>query len=223
MTYGQLVGKRTDIDLRTKWWHRLVSVLYLVAFALVSLIALAVAWSSAVPAATESSVVIYETLQDVADRAAPTENFAATFANRPGRLGLRQANGTIDYLSEYGMRDTVCMRKPLDGLEEVASTLNRRSYTQAYSAEAIGRSLRQKYGDKAEGICWYDSGVSSLSDRSWRDAVKYDFTWLATANATFTYLSWTVVGLFAAHMLFSLVYYRGIVYIIVGPRQTTTS
>jgi hypothetical protein len=226
MTFLQAVtGRRDDLELASRWWHRLATVAYAVAFAAVAVMVLLLAFNSVRPAAEMRNVEVVMTLRSLWDAGhRPSTNLAETLAATGGELGVTRKDGNIAYLNRYFLEQSFCSTHVLQAPEAVAAYFNKVNWTQQNTVEtAIAGPLKDvKPGE--DGLCWFHKQVQELLDAEVNsEVIAYRFTPVARARAAAGPVAQAVAALLILHVLTVTLYYRGFVYIVCGPRKRGNS
>lgn len=216
------LGIRRDVNLTERWWHRMFKVLYFAFFTLVMVVLGLVIWPELdrdrLPLLT-NQIEIITTLGDVLNEADPAvDNVVPKFRAEEGTAGYyEKGSRTVVKISDSDLNDSWCTPDVFKHLDATAAFLNRRDFTDTYNAEGIRASVMKthKPGDSSR-YCWLDT---SLQGKDFYQIIKYDFTRFGYAKAVFNYVSRYVFWVFVVHAVILNVYYRGLVYIIVGPRK----
>ena len=216
-----VLGIRRDVDLTERWWHRLFKVLYLVSFTVIVSFGTWLLWDgfdSSTP--NRKHVRIVSDLSSFLGTADPrTANIVPSFMEQEGRLGILSDDGKrLEYMSDYSMDQTWCTPSALDHLNETAAFLNDRDFTKANTGMTVLASVQRTFkpDDKDTRLCWV---APSLKDTDLSQIVKYQFTSRGYLGALWDHYFGFVVGVVIAHTLLLNLYYRGLVYIIVGKRK----
>jgi TPR repeat protein len=225
--WDRLLGFRWDIDLDQRWWHRLAKVAYsLVAFLAGSLL-LFLGWESIEnrPAAYEDIDIktSLDTFLNKTDES--VANVIPAFLLTTGRLGVRNnPERKVESTSEYDLQKSWCTPNAFRHLAATADFLNERDFTSANTPTSVLASIekvRTPLSDVRNArYCWMHSSLQGTDISS---IVKYEFTTAGYFKAAITYLSPFVFWFFVGNVVVLNLYYRGIVYIICGPRQSSVS
>ena len=198
MNFNRVVfGVRDDFDLNQRWWHRLLKVcgiLILSGFALL----VGIVWYSGEayrPKVGDVQVLISLDKFILKNDEAGRTDHSIAFEALQGTTGIKQ-DGRIVFTSLYQAN---C------GFFE-------------FTDEVPAGVVPDPPTKGSSPVC---SGITG--DPALADVVKYEFTWLGrlrlSMQAIGTGLFWAYLG---AIPLLNL-YYRGIVYVICGPRRKTAS
>lgn len=219
--WDTLLGIRRDIDLTERWWHRLFKVLYFVSFATVVGFGSWLLWEGFDSVTPDRKLVrIVSDLSSYLSAAdVKIANVVPGFKNLDGRLGIVSDDGKkIDYISDYAMDQTWCTPSALAHLNETADFLNERDFTKANTGMTVLAGVQRviKPEDKESRLCWV---AASLREKSLDQVVKYEFTRTGYFQALWEHYFWFILGVAITHTVFLNLYYRGLVYIIVGKRK----
>ena len=219
---GRLVGEREDLDLPSRWWHRLIRVVYTLALLLVLVVGAVVAWETS-PKPLRANVVVLDTLAGAFQRSGPTQNAASLLIAGPGELGLLKADETIDYVPEVFFGQSFCSAQPLQATKEIADFFsNRNRYSKSTISGTtpgmVAQSIRD--GGLEQGACWFSDYLENdVKDAPSANILKFTFSPSARVEAKASmflrFVGWT----FVVHVVLAAVYYRGFVYIVCGPRR----
>jgi hypothetical protein len=213
---GRWLGYRTDIDLSERWWHRLFKVLYFTLFGLV-LTFLAFLAYEADPERRLGNVEITGRLDDILNRADPSvPNVIPAFMLLPGDTALLRPNGDLDYLFWYNVEKSWCTPDAIRHVEATAEHLTERSFGRQVSTSDVLAGIRKVTQESAPRLCWFDSG---MSESNLAEVVKFQFTQTAAWQAKATFFLKAIGYSLLAHFILANIYYRGVVYVIAGPRR----
>jgi hypothetical protein len=215
------LGIREDLDLDRCWWHRLAKFLY---FSLAALVGIAIIWWLFVQGEPTYEpkgeyVRVTSNLHDTlvqADLSVP--NVIPGFLALPGQLGI-QKDGKLEdsaWRQSYLTR-SICTPDAIRHSPAVAEALNKRDYTTKHTGYSVVTSLADGDGKLPEHarFCWFDPAFTEVEIRN---VVKYEFTTVGLMKARVDYWWPVVLWIGVAHLLLSNFYYRGVVYVICGPR-----
>jgi hypothetical protein len=216
--WGRWLGYRYDIDLAERWWHRLFKVLYFILFALV-LAFFAILAYEANPERRFGNVEITGRLDEFLGRTDPSvPNVIPAFVLLPGDLAFLRANGELDYLSSYSFEKSWCTPDAIRHLDATADHLTERAFGRVVPPSDVLTSIRRVSQESAPQLCWFDSGMAGAN---MAEVVKFRFTQAAALQEKATFFFQAVGYSVLAHFILANVYYRGLVYVIVGPRRKT--
>jgi len=214
--WGPWLGYRYDIDLAERWWHRLFKVLYITLFGLV-LTFLAFLAYEADPERRLGDVEITGRLDEFLARADPAvPNVIPAFMLLPGDTALLRANGDLDYLFSYNLEKSWCTPDAIRHVEATAEHLTERSLGRRVPTSDVLASIKKVSQESAPRLCWFDSGIS---ESNLAEVVKFRFTQTAAWQAKATFFVKAIGYSLLAHFILANVYYRGVVYVIAGPRR----
>jgi hypothetical protein len=214
--WGPWLGYRYDIDLTERWWHRLFKVLYSILFALVLAFLVLLAYETD-PERRLGNVEITGRLGDFLDRADPSvPNVIPAFMLVPGDTALLRESGNLDYLSSYNLEKSWCTPDAIRHVEATSEHLTERAYGRRVPAADVLASIRRVSQESVPRLCWFESG---MSEANLAEVVKFRFTQTAAWQAKATFAFQAIGYSLLAHFILANVYYRGIVYVIAGPRR----
>jgi hypothetical protein len=224
MSAGRILfGYRNDVDLNQKWWHRLIKVVYFIAFALTAagLIFLGLDETTRKPVRI-GDVTIKMKLGELlasADKSVP--NVIPAFLLVPGPTGaIEPANpNEITWVSEYSLQNSFCTPDAMRHAGYIADYLNKRDYTDKNNWFSVIDSMK---GEKPDAQLMWCYMSPALRDDVKSEFVRYQFTALGRIVHTSKYLWPYLAGIVLLHFAAANLYYRGLVYIIVGPRKKPT-
>ena len=218
--FSSLFGIRHDIDLSQRWWHRLFKVLYVV-FLLLVVGIFWLAWSTTQPEANSSNVVVKDALSlylASADKSVP--NILPGFLAQPGRVGALERGGRdkIEYVSEYYLEHSWCTADAPRFADQIAKHLNERSFGAEHNtAGSVLAGIKQAQTSPDQtGFCWFDSGIRQYGIDQ---IIKYEFTERARFSAKAEAFAKAALIMFLINLVLLNLYYRGFVYVVVGPRK----
>ena len=214
--WGPWLGYRYDIDLNERWWHRLFKVVYFIAFALVLTFFAFLGWETS-PARRLENVDITGRLDEFLARTDPTvPNVIPAFMLLPGDTAVLRTNGELGYLFSYDLEKSWCSPDAIRHLEATAAHLTERSFGRTVSTSDVLASIKNVSQDPAPRLCWFESGISQTN---MSEVVKFRFKAAAERKAKAEFFFQVVGYSMLAHFILANIYYRGLVYIIVGPRR----
>ena len=193
-----LIGYRDDLDLSAKWWHRLASVVFVLAFIAVIGIATFIAHDDKARRPRVSNVEILATINDVMlkDDKASRESYISDFQALAGEEGLQKGSG-IEPIYFYSVKCFIAkLVKNADGTEVQPP--------------------------KPEPFCFDESNSSSPATIETKDILKYRLTALGETRIWFDAVWTGFLWALALSIPLLTVYYRGLVYIVCGPRKKST-
>jgi hypothetical protein len=122
-----------------------------------------------------------------------------------------QGQEDLRFVSEYELERSLCTPDANRHLSVVLVHLRRPHES---DPEGMARDIEgqiRKYGP-APRLCWFHSGMNAPSVDG---IVKYEYTNRAKLSHWATVFGWAV----AFHIVLLNLYYRGVVYIVCGPRR----
>lgn len=206
------VGYRDDLQLSSRWWHRL----FVVAMTLESLAGFLVAFLLfRQPAPIRSNIVILANLRDY-NRSHPDElNTFESFGRLDGKDGILwddKPEITHKYFPLF-TRDVYCNANFQRHIPALTKWLREHSSNKDISEDTV----KTLVGDKEPDFCAMDS------PNDWPNTtniVKYDFTFRALLVTALKAFSIGLVFVAASNFLLANLYYRGVIYIVFGKRST---
>lgn len=216
-----ITGYREDLDLGAKWWHRLLSVIYVVTYVAAAAIATWLTADRAVPMLDTNSVVIRGSLESLFDEnPEPGVNLAQRLFDMPGEVGILRDDGSIGYVNGYYVQNSFCTANSLKAADAIAKHLNRVNDTTRYTADlVISETLKDVKEDA--GHCWLRKEVlAQLGDEPTAALVSYEISPTAKPRAVARAMISVLAVLVATHLLLLTMYYRGLVYVVCSPRRS---
>jgi hypothetical protein len=216
-----LIGYRQDLDLPSRWWHRLLKVISVIGVLTTAAVTFFVI-SSAYYYPRAEHVDVLMSLRDMT-RTAPRDraNTISTFLGSQGELGALR-NGEIVFVSEYSLAKGVCSSDLAGNAEAVAQDLNKGVGSDGlYSASGILSLIDRETNlnpASEKRYCIYDGDAVPFMSN---EIVKYRWTWKASVQ----HYGWAALQTSIAMVIVTMIglnlYYRGLVYIVCGPRQSS--
>lgn len=215
-----LLGYRDDLDLASRWWHRLMKVVGIIAVILVGGFVF-VLLSSSPYYPKESEIERIVSLREMTQKA-PSDlvNTIPVFLGIEGELGALK-DGRINFVSEYSLGKGVCSADLAANADAVAAELNEAAIPGGnYSAHDIRSMMERDAKELKPGedkrYCIYDGeAVPFMSS----EIIKYKRTWKATARQYGSASIWTLAWMAAFSLIALNLYYRGVIYIAFGKRR----
>jgi len=221
--WDAIVGVRHDIDLDQRWWHRFTKVIYVLTLGLTIAVSAFVIWDASdgdsFPAQRSQIKVITSLDKELSEADDSVPNVVPVFLKKDGRLGYDDGSENIQYMSDYQLEKTICSPVPLKHTEVIAAFLNSRDYTNRNTSQSITSGILQGMkAEEAKNLCWI---ADASLNKDWDKIIKYEFTTIgyvgALLNYTWPFIAW-IVGI---NLVLQTIYYRGIVFVMVGPRKKT--
>jgi hypothetical protein len=214
-----LIGLRDDLDLPSRWWHRLTKVMFVLAVVLGWGFLTVVAHRQ--PMLDASNTVVLQTLREYMEANKQIPNALPSSVAQPGRVGVRTSDGKLE---ERLFLETqiFCSWDLLAHPEEEARFLsvNHPGEFSNVTVPQVKQWMKEAQAEINAGSCMdpadvIPNNVDSLS----ASIVRFEIT--GTAEAMSWVRAFGEVGMYVAPFLLVLmnVYYRGIVYVICGPRK----
>jgi len=214
--FRTLVGYREDLDLTARWWHRLLKVVYVVLVFSVAAIGTYAAFE-AEPDRNISNVRVTGNLGDVLVNAdARVPNVVPAFVLLPGELGLVEADGNIGYVFDSNMSDSWCTPGAVRHLRETTTFLKDHRIGFNGNETTVLKSIQDASSELDPRLCWIDP---YLRNAAVDHIVKFQFTRSALMGKRVEVMAWVGFGLLISTLVTCTFYYRGLVYIICGPRN----
>ena len=212
-----LFGFRDDLELNKIWWHRLFQVVGTIAMLLLLAASLLIAHSEYSPETTLENVRIIATLRDFIKQS-PKDIFNVTpeFLKSPGELGQLQ-DSRIVFLYSADVAKRMCTPDPYQHIAEVVAYLNGHKNDSVVHTVSSEAKLLESAGIRMGESACYDPDDVTLPDAS--NIVKYEFTSAALATKWAKAIGVTSGIVTIAFILVTNLYYRGLVYVICGPRR----
>ncbi len=211
-----LFGFRSDLDLSSRWWHRVAKVGY----SMLVLLLLGFLWlikDTMKPDATFDNVKIIARLNNAlaqADKTVP--NVISGFLSTPGEVGrFNRTTLSIQWVSEYDLGKSWCTPDAYRHFNATVEHLNERRYgADKVSPSAVLSNIKSVASEDNARLCWMESSLETADN-----IVKYEFTRKAIV------VKWLEVSFYwaVANVILLNLYYRGVVYIICGPRLPSSA
>lgn len=215
-----LFGFRIDIDLNQRWWHRFAKVAYVLAVVAFGL------WGTSLPVSfpddddNVANIRIVETLADYTKAHPsdedPVESFAGEYRYRSGK---REGNGKVSLL--FYEAEMYCAVSPYDHLNVLRQYIRPRDVGNRNPTEhdALALLVRLNVVEKDP------SGYSCISFGDTMPPPTEIVGWEYTLRAKLIgyaqlYAILALVGAVLSLIVLNL-YYRGLVYIVCGPRRAS--
>lgn len=221
MALAGLLGYRDDVKIEDYWWHRLIKVAYGLAasFATIGLLTLLVSEASPVP--ESRNVRITGRLEESVASAGPYENGVSKFLALNGRIGVVRRDGSLYELHSFSFDDSICVSNAFRDADQVAAFFDSRDRTPrrgTWTGDAI-RKMNAIEADNTAPMCFLGAGLrSSIEPDHWSSVVKWEFLRSAEIQAMAETAAYTVVALLFLHIVLANFYYRGVLYVVLGPR-----
>jgi hypothetical protein len=207
-----LLGFRPDLERR--WWHRLFKVLF--ALLMAASLALGV-WLTTEyrPDATFENSVILSDLNQFTRTSKGQDEIIKSFINSAGDLGLlNHTTKRIDWLSSYTLGKGRCSSEVFMYLDKNGERLKRQRVD--YGTELIPIPLTPGLATEDMSNCWLGS---TLHVQSGDQIVKYELKASSVRLAQITFFGKWLVSIAVIWLVLGNVYYRGLIYVILGKRK----
>jgi hypothetical protein len=163
------------------------------------------------------NVLVTGRLSDVlstADVSVP--NVIPVFMSLPGELALQKSDGELEYLSSYSLSQSWCTPDALKHLDATTEHLRHTRQLTSLTSTGVLQNIRSVTQDPSPRLCWLDSGLSGINIG---EVLKFEFTSEARTTAVFQFVMWALGISVLAHLVLTNLYYRGVVYVICGPKR----
>jgi len=202
-------GIREGLD--TKWWHRLLKVLFFFSLVLIFTVSLAISISTITP--NKRNTIIINNLKDfTASSNYDIVNTIPFFLKTDGEIGCYNSETKkISYASEYFLQKSFCSFDIINRADDVVNLFNKENPGANYTRSDLFNKVLNK--DTEKRYCLINKDVDCLS----KNIVKYRKTSLFYIEAM-TY-SLVVVSLLGLLLIF--LYNRVFLYIIFGHKKKT--
>lgn len=207
-----LFGFRTDIDLNQRWWHRLLKVVF--SLGVIGLYGIVVVAIRQDEPANKDNVDIVEDLQAYNTKHPELRSTLSSFQGL-GNVGRVDPSGEISsfYISPYELfcsgNMAASTREFRDFIRTVDSDYN---YTED-QAEAF---IKERKMDDGKPYCL---GRTNANFPDQKDIVIYEMNQAATVRSWAKSAGVSTLAMGVLSLLVLNLYYRGMVYIICGPRK----
>ena len=211
-----LFGLRDDLDLDQRWWHRLLKVVFVLgACVVIAFGALMV--SRTEPETTMDNVRVLTDLGRFSKTSDEKSNAILAFLKAPGTLGrLGSESERIDYISSYTLEKGWCAPYQFGYVDEQTNKpLKEQKSGYSYTLRPIPTDTSDKESNDEHANCWL---ATDLDVAHTSDVIKYEFTEEAARRAKLTAGAQWLGGILVAWLILGNLYYRGLVFIICGPR-----
>lgn len=219
---------RDSLELGKHWWHRLIKVIFLSLFILVTIGSyIALIANPSAGLLSKHNILVKNTLYQFTEnyKGEDYDNTIPKFFEQKGNFGLLVDN-KIKYISEYSLGESFCLKTPekyLDGISKLmytnlsleAGKSFPKEETQEWFSEEV---IKNFYEDTTRKCYFFDvdeysdiKEVEHLSEK----IINY------RPNALFYLEAIVGVSLIAlvSFILFALIYYRLILYIVYGNKK----
>jgi hypothetical protein len=210
-----LFGFRDDVDLDQRWWHRLAKVTFVLLCVVVAV--LVAIMNDRAPKPTGGNIRIVETLNDYAKGHKNVASLMPGFATGPGIVGTLNDDGSVT--QQYALESYVFCSWDLSAHPEEELAFLNEHFASRYpntTVEEVKKWMTEA-GQIPTPACMDPDNVVPGQPAS--KIVRYGFTtqaqmsrWATTGLTTFL---WAALVAFVTMN----VYYRGLVFIICGPRK----
>lgn len=220
---------RESLELNKKWWHRLIKVVFLSLFFLISIGAYILAISEIDEGyLSKHNISIKNTLYQFTENYTGDdyENTIPKFFEQKGSFGVLIENKVV-YISEYSLGKSFCLKTPekyLEGISKIIYTnlpiKTGKSFSKDQTLEWFYKETEKNFYEDTTRKCYlfdvneYNNDIKDVENLS-KKIINY------RPNAVF-YIEATVVISFIAFVffiLFALIYYRLILYIVYGNKK----
>lgn len=224
---------RDSLELNKYWWHRLVKVIFLSLFSIITI----ASYSSLVyfpdrELLSKHNIKINNTLYQFTENynGEDSKNTIPDFFKQTGEFGLLLDN-KIDYISEYSLgtmeEGTFCLKAPENYLDGVAKVLfsaflknSTDERTQNTPLSVFDEAIKKQFKDDPTRKCYF-SGISKSDENLKKPKnlssmiINYQPNFIFYIEAT---LAVPLIALFW-FIIMALIYYRLILYIIYGNKK----
>jgi len=206
---------KCHIDLHTKWWHRLVVVIFFIS--LISFLLLALAVSSENIPENISNLKIKNDLRDFSKESStstintiPT-NTIPTFLKQRGKFGCLQKD-EIKFVSTYLLENkSICSADINLNIDEISKFINDIAEYSSTNIEELKKSILNNLNENNEKrYCFIHKNIDCMSDK----IVNYDFNILYY----FQVIIYSLLSTYLFSLFLQIIYYKGIIYIIYGKK-----
>jgi hypothetical protein len=219
-----LVGYRDDLELSSRWWHRLLKVLFVIS-AVVCVFGGIILAAAIEPVKTIVPNVTYTDLDSYIKHASKdVANLIPGFLALEGSLGRLDAqNDRIDFLFTSDLTNNrFCNRDAYRHIDALLTFVNKDAEAgKAQTIEGLKTELTQRGIIEGEGMCLILAAGKDLPDDKY--IISYKIRRSAQLSAFSKWLSIGVLATALWWLLMSNLYYRGFVYIVCGRRKTNPS
>lgn len=220
---------RDSLELNKKWWHRLIKVIFLSLFFLITIgsyVALIV--DPDVELLSKHNIHINNTLYKYTENytGKDYENTIPSFFEQKGNFGLLMDN-KIQYISSYSVGKSFCLKAPEKYQDNIMKLFyedykSKLGYgIKAESIEVFSNTLKYKiFEDKTRKCFMYD--LSTTYDEYLKKITNLSASIINYRPNALFYIEATIaISLIAlvSFILFALVYYRLILYIVYGNKN----
>lgn len=213
-----LVGYRDDLNLSTRWWHRLLVVLgvlgLLVFGGFTGLLFRSDRYEPQV-----SDVRIIDNLRTFTKRAKrDVPNTIPDFLALPGELGGIKDGRKVIYVGWYSLEKSVCSADLSANVVKVTELINSHGGKTTKVSELtdfLAKEEEQRKPTDEKRYCILNSDIGVMSD----EIIKYELTTRAELKGWMRVVLLTTATVLGVMFVTANVYYRGLVYVICGPRK----
>lgn len=207
-----LVGYRDDLDLTSRWWHRLVKVLFGL-FTVPLFVALAFVIRQDEPT-NRNNIVIIDNLKDYVERHPEMESSLPSFQalGRVGRVG-QEGEVSAYYISPYRL---FCSGNMKENVRGVRDFLRMAEGDYALSDDDSINVMKGAGVDSGQPQC---IGKNDVDNPKREDTIVYRMSTPAIIASGVKAAAFSGAVLAVWLFVFLNFYYRGLVYIVCGPRQ----
>lgn len=221
---------RESLELDKKWWHRLIKVVFLSLFFLITIVSyiMVILYPKDTGLLSKHNIHINNTLYKYTENytGEDYENTIPKFFEQKGNFGLLIDN-KIEYISSYSLDNSFCIKNPekyLDGISKILypDFLRSLSYEKAQNAslEEFSKGISKLFYDDSTRKCFfvgldkYDENLKKPTHLS-TSIINYRANTLYYIEAT---IAIPIIALLS-FILSALVYYRLILYVVYGNKK----
>lgn len=217
---------RDNLELDKKWWHRLVKVIFLSLFFLISIVSyIAVVADPDTELLSKHNTSVKNTLYQFTEnyKGEDYENTIPKFFEQNGNFGVL-VDKKIEYVSSYSLGKSFCLKTPekyLDGIAKIIYTniplKTGKSFSSTQTLEWFSKETEKNFYEDITRKCYlFDANddIKNIEDLS-KKIISYK------PNAIFYIEATLLISLIAliSFVLFALIYYRLILYIVYGNKK----
>jgi hypothetical protein len=214
-----IFGFRDDLDLSQRWWHRLVKVAYILNISVWAL------WFGfTIPADLPSgsgNMRIVETLSEYVIANPNDGDPVASFSKKYGyRSGKREADGSVSFA--FFETSLYCAVRPYEHLSALAAYLRPTGQGRPTEEDALKvlQTLNIERSISAEGYTCVEINNETPHPKQ---IVGWEHTLRAQIIGNIQKYGVLLVVISVLSLIAMNLYYRGLVYVICGPRPKATS
>lgn len=221
---------RDSLELHKKWWHRLIKVVFLSLFFLITIgsYIMVLSYPNDTELLSKHNIHINNTLYEYTENyvGEDYENTIPKFFEQKGNFGLL-INNKIEYISSYLLGKSFCVKAPEKYQDNILKIFyedykSKLGYGKnAVSIEEFSNTVKSKIFEDATRKCFmydlntYDENLKKIETNLSASIINY------RANALYYIEATIAIPLIAllSFVLFALVYYRLILYIVYGNKK----